>query len=254
MINDLTTSCQTVKYVDDTTIYHVTNDINDSTLQEAVDCALQWSKDNSMKINASKTKEILVSFKKVMPPVPHITVNGEEIERVSHCKLLGVYLNDQLNWNTHVDQIFKRASQRLHFLSCLKRSKLSCTDLVKVYTSLVRPVTEYACQVWHPGLTIHQTQLIESLQERALKIIHPGTPYDNALTLANLDTLDERRKKLCEKLFVSAQDPQHRLFPLLPPLRDTTTSRRDTYMYQIPFVHTGRFKDTFINYCLSNKW
>ena len=125
--------------------------------------------------------------------------------------------------------------------------------MIKVYTSLVRPVIEYACQVWHPGLTIEQTHLIESVQERALKMIYHGVTYEDAIVLAKLDTLSERRKNLCEKLFIAAQHPQHRLFPLLPPLREAT-SNRDSYHYQVPLVHTNRFRDTFINYGLANKW
>lgn len=196
---------------------------------------------------------MLVSFKKVTPTVPHIRVNGEEIERVDNCKLLGIYLNNKQNWDTQVDYMYKKACKRVHFIGCLKRSKLSRNDLVKVYTSLVRPVLEYACQVWHAGLTGHQTNLIESIQERVLKMIFPGTPYEQALLLANLETLAHRRKELCERLFVACQDPQHRLFPLMPPLRETL-SNRDPYPYHIPFARTDRYRETFIQYGLDNRW
>ena len=128
--------------------------------------------------------------------------------------------------------------------------------MVKVYTSLIRPVVEYACQVWHPGLTIQQTDQLESIQERALKLVFHDIAYDDALTLANVDMLSERRKNLCEKLFIAAQDPQHRLFPLLPPLREeiSTRSHRNLYHFKVPLVHTNRFRNTFINYGLDNKW
>ena len=99
--------------------------------------------------------------------------------------------------------------------------------------------------------TIEQADLLESIQERTLKKIHPDATYLEALALANLEALSERRKKLCEKLFVAAQNPQHRLFPLLPPFREATTSHRDFYHYQVPLVHTNRFRDTFVNYCLA---
>jgi len=36
----------------------------------------------------------------------------------------------------------------------------------------LRPVLEYGCVVWHHGLTVAQSQKLESLQKRALRIIH----------------------------------------------------------------------------------
>jgi len=39
------------------------------------------------------------------------------------------------------------------------------------YITVVRPVLEYACRVWHSSLTAEQTKTFESLQQRAMKII-----------------------------------------------------------------------------------
>ena len=205
-----------------------------------------------MNINATKTKGMFVSFQKVPPEVPHVTIKNEEVERVSDCKLLGVYLNDRLSWDTHIDKMYKRACQRVHFVGSLKRTNMIQKDLVKVYTSLVRPVLEYACQVWHPGLTKGQADMIESVQERILKLIYPNQNYFEALSQARLESLFERREMLCERLFVAAQDPQHKLSHLMPPLRETST--RDNYPYVIPLAHTNRYKNTFINYGLNKRW
>ena len=74
LINDLSTSCKSVKYVDDTTIYHISSDLTDGKLQESADQALSWSSKNSMNINSSKTKELLISFAKSQPDIPPITI------------------------------------------------------------------------------------------------------------------------------------------------------------------------------------
>ena len=130
---------------------------------------------------------------------------------------------------------------------------MSPNELVKVYTSLVRPTVEYACQVWHAGLTSAQTDMLESIQERVLKLIFPDLDYRQALAESTLDSLYDRREKLSQTLFVEAQQTRHKLFPLMPPLRDSS-STRDNYPYVIPFVHTNRFKDTFINHGLNRRW
>ena len=44
-------------------------------------------------------------------------------------------------------------------------------DLVKAYTSTIRPSAEYASPVWHPLVTIGQSEHIERQQTQALKNI-----------------------------------------------------------------------------------
>ena len=56
MINDLTAPCPTIKYVNDTSVYYVTNYLNDTTLQLAIDTAINWSIKNKMNINAIKER------------------------------------------------------------------------------------------------------------------------------------------------------------------------------------------------------
>ncbi len=51
----------------------------------------------------------------------------------------------------------------------LKRSEVSKGDLLKVYLTVVRPVLEYACQVWHNNLQQYLCNELESVQKRALK-------------------------------------------------------------------------------------
>ncbi len=80
MINDLRTECPTIKYVDDTTIYDITNNTNDLALQYATDSAVNWSQENNMKINPIKSKEMVISFAKHLPLVPHITIEQQDIE------------------------------------------------------------------------------------------------------------------------------------------------------------------------------
>ena len=252
LINDLSTPSNTIKYVDDTTIYEVSNDPTDKTLQTSIDVALSWSAKTNMKINSSKTKEMLVSFSRSPPDVPGIQINGEEIKRVSECTLLGVVLNDKLNWQDNVDKLFKKASSRMYFISQLKRTRMASSEIVKVYISLVRPVLEYACQVWHGGLTEQQSDLLESIQERALRLAFPSMDYNQALQVANIMTLHQRREELCKRLFDSAQDPSHKLHPLLPEQRVITHNQRHATKFPLPKCYTNRYKDSFIPYSLFN--
>ena len=149
--------------------------------------------DQQMKINTNKTKEILVNFARSSDHIPTLEINGQEIGKVGQAKLPGVTISNDLSWEAHINVITAKASQRLFFLRILKRAKVSVDKMLAIYCSIVRPVVEYACQVWHGGLTKEQTDTVENIQERALHIIMPDASYDLAMQIANLTTLSSRR-------------------------------------------------------------
>ncbi len=45
---------------------------------------------------------------------------------------------------------------------------------------------EYACEVWHSGLTKEQSDTLERLQKRELGIVYPDFNYQEALSAANV--------------------------------------------------------------------
>ena len=124
-----------------------------------------------MIINEKKAKEIVINFLKSEIDIPELEINGEKIEQVQNSKLLGVTISYDLTWGKHVKKIRTKATQRLYFLRLLKRTHVSMDKMLQIYCSLVRPTTEYACQVWHGTLTGELSDAIESVEERALEII-----------------------------------------------------------------------------------
>ena len=72
--------------------------------------------------------------------ISDICVNDNVVERVHVFKLLGVLLDDNLKWDSHVDEVCAKASTRLHFLKILKRCSLNSDDLLYFYTTVIRPI------------------------------------------------------------------------------------------------------------------
>ena len=201
-INDLETHVPFFKYVDDSTLFEICNTNEISEIQESIDNAADWTSMNCMKINSKKSKEMIISFTQDVnfkKCVPNIIIEGNPVEVVKHAKLLGVILSDDLTWNMHVDSIVKKAAKRVYMLYQLKRAGIRQTDLVNVYVSVVRPVLEYACPVWHTNLTKYLSDNIEMIQKRALKSIFPNKGYDDILCDLGMCTLHERRNVICEQ-------------------------------------------------------
>ena len=84
--------------------------------------------------------------------------------------------------------------------------------------SSIRPALEYACPVWHSS-----TKALESLQQRAMKIIFPDKDYLLSLIVASVDTLESRREQPTERFFRrSVLRESSCLHYLLPVKRDST--------------------------------
>ena len=94
----------------------------------------------------------------------------------------------------------------------LKRAGIRHCDLFRVYVSVIRPVLEYACPVWHTSLPTYLSDNIETIQKRCLRTIFPGHSYDEARSISNLPTLFERRTKLCQSYFRKMHNADHKFF------------------------------------------
>ena len=70
-------------------------------------------------------------------------------------------------------------------------------DLLIIYSTFIRSRIEYAFPAWS-ALTKNQSDLIESIQKRALRIIIPDMSYPDALKHTGLETLCKRRQNSCK--------------------------------------------------------
>ena len=135
---------------------------------------------------------------------------------VQHDTLLGITISSDLTCNKHVENTVAKAGKRVYMLYQLKRAGIGQHDLVTIYVSVIRPVLEYACPVWHTNPNRHLTESIETVTKRALKCIYPGNEYADILCLTNLQCLKERRDSLYKKYFQKIMETTHRLNYLLP--------------------------------------
>ena len=251
LINDLKFDDMYIKYVDDTTAATVSEDPLDDSMQNAANKLCSFCVQNHMFINVPKTKEMLIYFGHKYPTssVPNVRINDGFVERVSTYKLLGVVFNDKLTWNDHIDYIINKASKRIFCISQLIRARVSESDIVIIYSSIVRSILEYCCEVWHAGLSSRQSRDIERIQKRCLRIIFPQQTYTEALTLCGLERLDCRRERRVRELFDSIKKPGHVLHELLVP-RQVTHNVRTGHKFYTPIFRTKRARHDFLNYCL----
>jgi hypothetical protein len=254
LIDSLRATCLTHKFVDDTTMTEVLSKNSISQMQTAVEELVQQAAKTGMNVNGKKTKEMLIGPIIKKPPL-QLTLDGAAVDRVAVFKLLGVHVSSDLKWTQHVDAISAKAASRLYFLKQLRRAGAPLSDLLCFYTTVVRPVLEYACPVWHSSLTVAQSEALESLQKRALRIIYSSDDYTFNLIMAGIDPLKARRNLLATKFFQRhVLDKKSLLNYLLPTRRDPEILEklRDSKPYEHLKSRTKKFQKSFIPYSLAN--
>ena len=106
---------------------------------------------------------------------------------------LGVLIDPYLKFDIHIRDIAMRAKQRAAIIHRCFVSR-NTHNLVCAFKIYVRPLLEYASQIWNPSLK-YQTDLIESVQRTFTKRL-PGfanLTYAERLLNLQLQSLQQRR-------------------------------------------------------------
>lgn len=158
-----------VIYADDTTVYYHSSDITllfrnmNNALAEIND----WANVNKLTINLKKTQYMLFNTKN--HSLQNILRIGETLlERVNHFKLLGVIIDQKLNFWNHIEHISRKVNQSLGIINRIKFFIQKAT-LVTLYYSLIFPHLYYGNLVWGATFKSHLNKLY-SLQKKFFHI------------------------------------------------------------------------------------
>ncbi len=180
-------------YADDTKILSIIKcNLDCENFQSAIDKLVDWSNEFLLRFNNEKCK------------VMHIGYNNEneyllESKILSSTELekdLGVYVSKDLKWEYHINFMANKANRVLgmikHSFSYLDKNSLKL-----LFTSLVRPILEYAAPIWNPhSIGIGKTKQIENIQRRATRIPSlKGLSYEQRLFEQGLPSLEKRRNR-----------------------------------------------------------
>ena len=242
-----------IKFVDDTTAVEIVPRCSPSLLPIVVNEISTFASNRGMELNHKKCKEMFISFLKYdVAMLKPIYISGLPVQSFSSFKLLGLALSDDLTWNSDVEKLIKKANSRLYALRQLKKAGLSQTDLVTIYCSFVRSTVEYAGPAWS-NVTLHLTDLIESIQKRALRIIYPLLTYEDDLVRSGFGNLVTRREHLCKSFMCKLRANDINVYnnpvaKIVNSLSQVFNLAEHNYQLRtqstnVPFTRTDRFKN-----------
>jgi len=139
---------KTVKlFADDTNIFIFHQDISmiNKMANEYMFLLSQWFVANKLSLNIDKTCFITFANQKVENPV--IRINDLKIANVDYCKYLGLYIDQDLKWTIHIDQLCGKL-QKLAGIFYRLRNKLPQACLKTIYFAFVHPHLLFGSTVW----------------------------------------------------------------------------------------------------------
>ena len=182
---------------------------------------------------------MVVDFSKEKRNFPLLVIDNIEVERGNSAQILGVMIQNNMNWCEHITKIVKKAGNRLYMLRLLKRANADTKTLSSTaYTTVIRPV-------WHFNISGYLSDGIERVQRRALRNILPELSYTEVRELINIPLLKDRRESLCERFFLKHENLQT-LNEFLSNKSAATYDLRIKCKYNNYFCKTERFKKSFV--------
>ena len=183
LIDHLEEDCIVKAYADDTQLLVGGQNREEvkTKLETAISKAQKWFGENSLLINPTKTELMMLGRK---PKEDNMSINVEEggniipLKLAPQIKILGVTIDDQLNWKRQVKQVKKRATNIIRNLA--RASKVLPQEAKRIlYDSLVAPHLSYADVVWDGCLREQQNEL-QRVHNFAARMVTGAAKYTSA--------------------------------------------------------------------------
>ena len=180
-VNDMKYSSNLLRFTqfadDTTTTYRGFDlDIVKQIVEKEIKKVLIWLTANKLIINIQKTHTMLFTNKRGNNTL-HITVQNTELEQKDSCKFLGIFIDKDLNWKTHIDYIANKISKIVALLGRLKHT-FPKSILKNLYLSLLLPYLNYGNVIWASADKTNLNSLV-ILQKKAIRIICKVKYFDH---------------------------------------------------------------------------
>ena len=106
-------------YADDTTLYDIQDSMEriENNLQSVLNNLHVWCGNNGMILNSSKTKVLLVTTTQKRQRLQNenldLKFNNEPLNMISNDKILGKYVDNNLNWSDHIKHLLRKMTSSI---------------------------------------------------------------------------------------------------------------------------------------------
>ncbi|XP_051785267.1 uncharacterized protein LOC127528438 [Erpetoichthys calabaricus] len=192
---------------------------------------VKWCDSNHLQLNTSKTKELVVDFRRPRPLMDPVIIRGDCVQRVQTYKYLGVQLDDKLDWTANTDDLCKRGQSRLYFLRRLASFNICNKMLQMFYQTVMASALFYVVVCWGGSIKKRDASHLDKLVRKAGSTV--------GMELDSLTSVAERR--VLSRLLSIMENPLH-------PLNRIISRQRSSFSDRLlsPSCSTDRLRRSFL--------
>ena len=221
-----------LKYADDTCIIICISNNNDlSNYFNEISRVSNQCENFDLLLNPTKTQEMLFSTKRDKPDSPALELNCVKIDFCDNVKYLGVQIDNKLRFESHVNNVVTKASQRMFIIrTFLYQSTKPLASML--FKSFIMSILTYCLPI-----------LYTSIYSRDKKDLRKFFKQGDKLGLENIGDLDsimaQRTKTLCLQLIHNDNHFMNNFLHTLP------SGRYRSFKYR-----TAWGKDSFLRHMI----
>ena len=175
-INDLPICSSLLNFIifaDDTSIFmkHKDPQFLIQTMNTELIKVHNWFVSNKLILNVQKTHFMIFGNQNVN--VNELYINHEVILRSNSIKFLGIYIDEDMKWKSHINHVLNNISKNIGIINRLKEY-LPKHILLTLYNTLILPYLNYCCIIWG-SCNKYLVDRILKLQKRLVRIITSST-------------------------------------------------------------------------------
>lgn len=177
-INDIYKSSLVPRYflfADDTSIFFSGKSLSDveHKVNQELPLICAWLCSNRLSLNTSKTFYQIYSVGDKKPDIS-IYLNQTQINRSESVKYLGVNMDENLKWKTHITKTCNTLRRNIGVIA-RARFMLNNKTLLLLYNSLILPYLSYNACIWGTNFETNLSKVI-NLQKRIIRLIDSAEP------------------------------------------------------------------------------
>ena len=163
--------CEIALYADDTVIFTANESVDKSisNIQQDLDALSAWCNNNGIRANTDKSKVMDFGSTTSLSKLPQfeLTLENAPLQTVNSYRYLGVTLDQQLNYNLHVNRIISLVSRKLKQFQRM-RNFLSVKAAILVYKGTILPLLEYG-DLLLSATSLGNRKKLQVLQNKCLR-------------------------------------------------------------------------------------
>jgi hypothetical protein len=186
MLNPVVEKTLMATFAHDTAIMSSDHDPNTNSqkLQQHLKLLQNWMKQWKITVNPAEPSQITFTTRRTI--CPQVSINNFPIPIKQEVKYLGLHLDQNLSWQTHIKAKRRQLELKVRNMNWLinRKSELSLENKITIYKAIIKPVWAYWIELWGCSKPSN-TKILQTFQSKTLRKLANALWYILNITLHN---------------------------------------------------------------------